>query len=238
MISVNFGQAALISVDFVGGGSGGNPSSLPPSGDTTLAAGLAQNTDGLIFTGQTGAWNALDVTPYGNANYGAVSTGLLSDGSGASTTVTLTVGSHRGNWPYEDGNLRHEAASTWYSGPVSLELAGLNPGTEYDLAVFGVEGNLHIWNNPSSPYPEMIANGVTAIYDSEGDFNWASLTADVDGKILATLPVVPGGGNLEGGSITGLQLAEVASGVPEPSTFVLLALGLLGLGWFKWRRRG
>lgn len=235
-VLVSFSQAELISVDFVGG----NPASLPPSGDTTLAAGLAQNADGLIFTGQNGAWNALNVTAYGNANYGSVSTGFLADGSGATTTVKLTVGSHRGNYPYENGNLRQEAASTWYSGPVSLTLTGLDPQAQYDLVVFGKTGNLHRWNNAALTYDEMIANGIPATYDTEGDFNWTGLSSDVDGNIFATLPPTAGMNDNAGGSMTGLQIQLVVQeedpAIPEPLTLALLGLSAGGLGGYLRRR--
>jgi len=38
-------------------------------------------------------------------------------------------------------------------------------------------------------------------------------------------------------TLQGLQIVQVAQAVPEPSTFALAALGLLGLGWYGRRRR-
>ncbi|MEE8451009.1 MAG: PEP-CTERM sorting domain-containing protein [Thermoguttaceae bacterium] len=43
------------------------------------------------------------------------------------------------------------------------------------------------------------------------------------------------GGGVDGANRTGLHGLEIV-GVPEPSSLVLLAMGLLGFGWFAWRR--
>ena len=42
---------------------------------------------------------------------------------------------------------------------------------------------------------------------------------------------------MDSGAATGLLAADVNAAVPEPSTFALAALGLLGLAFFSWRKR-
>ncbi len=82
----------VISADFVYSDTGVGPI----SGDTTLTPGTQSNTDGLIFTGQSGAWNSV-VTGTNNGNNTFASAGPLLDGNGNPTTVNFTMTAD-GSW--------------------------------------------------------------------------------------------------------------------------------------------
>ena len=226
-------QASLIiSVDYVVGPTGGTGSG-PGSGDTTLGSGPMQNAVGNIFTGQVGAWNALNIGTYNNSS---ASTGFLLDGSGNPTTVKLLLGQATGlpNWgdwrctPNEASAnsinaLRSEEAYL-YNGVVTGDhyvwaLTGLQPSAPYVLTFFGGGGNTTGASN--------IGNGVSGIRDSEGDWNWTAINSDalgtISGTFTAPFPTL---------GIQGMQLELI----PEPGTLSLMLTAGLG-GLLGWRRR-
>jgi len=105
---------------------------------------------------------------------------------------------------------------------LTWEIVGLDPALTYDLTVFGTGGG-----------SDYLANSLSGVLDSEGDADWTAIVPTGDGRIVGSMNY-----NSQTPGIYGFQLYTADSaGVPEPSTFVLLALGLFGLGWFKWRRR-
>jgi len=141
----------VVSVDFIY--SGGSPA----SGDTTLTAGPNQNSSGIIFTGQLGAWNALNIGGNNSGTSSAGPTSFLVDASGASTTYkfALTGPSWRNNYadnygtltgrirsPLDSSNIgTGEAAYLYQSAGLSTDhigwtLTGLDPTKHYKLVMF------------------------------------------------------------------------------------------------------
>jgi len=178
----------LISVDYMQG------SGTTCVGDTSLTGTTMKNAVGNVFTGQAGNWNAMNIGTYSNNS--AIS-GFLKDGGGATTTVKLALGlatgldaAAAGGWrcsPNEGAlggadQLRSESAYL-YNGVITGDhyawaLTGLPPNSTYKLVFFGDLGNASGASN--------IANGVSGTRDTEGDWNWESITTDASGKILGT----------------------------------------------------
>ncbi|NQT36126.1 MAG: PEP-CTERM sorting domain-containing protein [Planctomycetes bacterium] len=77
-----------------------------------------------------------------------------------------------------------------------------------------------------------VGNPVTL--DAENDGNFTGVIASSTGLIQGTMSVRQGEGYA---AVSGLQLMPAATAVPEPSTFALGLLGVLGFGVFAWRRR-
>ncbi|MCX6876279.1 MAG: YDG domain-containing protein [Verrucomicrobia bacterium] len=173
--------ANLISIDFIYSVAGSNPY----AGDTVLTGTLNNNAVGLVFTGQTGAWNGVNVGG-SNANVNSASLSNLRNGTGTATTISFTMGhatssgAAGGDWRNNPvgayGNLRQEQPYL-YNGVITSdhydwEFAGLTPNAHYSLVVFASTGAL-----------SHVANGVAGFQDAEGDWNWADLTATAAGRI-------------------------------------------------------
>ncbi len=202
--------ANLISVDFVYGESG----SVACSGDTVLTGTLKNNAAGQIFTGQTGAWNALQVGATGNANTSSASLGSLKNGVGTATTVSFkmgtatSAGASGGGWrtnyfgAYVTGSLRQEQAYLYYptltSNHYNWELTGLTPNAHYRMTQFCSGG---------SSYTN-IANSVAGVLDAEGDWNWTDIPASATGVITGNL-LTTGNDDVQG--LYGLQLYKQAA---------------------------
>jgi len=242
-VAVPFTQGGVISVDFIYSGLGGENGgfSLPCSGDTTVAVGNVQNANGQIFTGQSGAWNALDIGG-NNASMSSASSGLLLDGSGAPTTVQFLMGAAANpsatgyQWrnTYVVGltggggqSLRLETAYLYdgvLTGPTyDWALIGLAPDSEYKLTMFGQGGGI-----------SNIANGVPGVLDADNDWDWTSVFSDSTGRIDGQF------NGYQTPGLYGLQLEAVGSEtdptIPEPLTLALLALSAGGLGGYLRRR--
>jgi hypothetical protein len=223
-------HAGLVSLDFIWGRVDNASLTSPITGDTA-ATGPNKNAEGLMFTGQTGTWNSLNISPFQNSNVvGGVSTGPLDDGMGNPTSIEFAITTtYRGGADNGGGgsDLRDETAYLYPSGAtltgpiLDWQITGLTPNAAYSLAVFGDGGDSNI------------ANGVAGVEDGEGDWNWVSLTADGAGEISGTLTSA----TAIGPGIYGFQIQSVEAGVPEPSTLVLAALGFAGLTFGRRRRR-
>ena len=89
------GNAELISVDFVVGGSGGDGSgrTAPCAGDTVLTGTTMNNSVGNLYSGQVGAWNQLNIGTYSQST---ASSGFLTNGSGVVTTAKMVMGQATG----------------------------------------------------------------------------------------------------------------------------------------------
>ena len=226
-LTASISNAAVISVDFIQAGG------TPCSGDTTLTGTTMKNADGNIFTGQNGSWNSLDIESYNNTS--AIS-GFLEDGDGFATTAKLALGEATGLDAVSAGGwrcfpntgasggavqLRDEMAYLYYPtitvNHFAWALTGLTPNAQYRLTMFG---------NGSYTYTN-IANSVSGIPDSEGDWNWVNITANSSGVIAGNFST---SGNNQVYGLYGLQIQEI----PEPS--VLGLLGLSGIGLMRRRR--
>ena len=78
-------------MDFVVGGSGGDGSghTAPCSGDTLLTGTTMNNAAGNQYSGQLGAWNAMNIGTY---NQTTATSGYLANGSGTVTTAKMVLG--------------------------------------------------------------------------------------------------------------------------------------------------
>ena len=212
----------VISVDFVipgtlGDGSGNTG---PCSGDTTLTGTAMKNAGGNIFTGQVGAWNALNIGTYNNNS--AIS-GFLLDGTGATTTVKLALGratgldnTTAGGWrcdPNAGGTsgatkqLRAETAYLYYPALTvnhyAWAITGLKSATAYKLTFFG--------GGPASATASNVAFAgtalaVSAVRDSVMDRNWTTITSDSGGTISGAFTDT---GNNQTVGLYGMQIQEI-----------------------------
>lgn len=191
---------SLISLDFIWAST-----ATPYSGDTTLTP-PNENTAGLVYTGQSGEWNVVNVDPNNaqNINYAGPTgpSALLKSGAGATTGVRFTITSgHRSGvktWPPAGSQLREESAGTYGVPGNTLvwELTGLNPARRYNLTLFGYNGGTHT------------ANGVPpdgGALDADGDANWSGIGPDASGRIIGSLY------STSEGAINGLQIEELPS---------------------------
>ena len=237
------GNAELISVDFVVGGSGGDGSghTAPCSGDTVLTGTTMNNAVGNVFTGQVGPWNFLNIGTY---NQSSASSGFLTNGSGTVTTAKLALGqatgltsTPAGGWrcspndgtPGATQQLRAETAYLYYPALTVDHFAwaftGLIPNSIYKLTFFGGGNATGISN---------VASGVAGTRDSEGDWNWASLTADSSGTILGTFTAPSSTPGLYGAQLEHLlrtQPPQSSPGSPAPAAGSINVPTFTSLGW-------
>ena len=215
------GNAELISVDFVQ--SGGTPC----SGDTTLSGTTMKNAVGNLYSGQVGAWNGMVIGTYNNTS---ATSGFLTTGSGVVTTAKMVLGQATGlsstlagGWrcsPNEGAvggvdQLRYETAYLYYPALTADHYAwgftGLVPNANYRLTLFGGGTASGISN---------IAGGVAGVQDAEGDWNWASLTADSSGTIIGTFTATSATPGLYGAQLEHLprtQPPTSSPGAPSPA---------------------
>lgn len=169
-------NAELISVDFVLAGSGGDGSgqSVPCSGDTVLTGTTMNNAVGNLYSGQVGAWNAMNIGSY---NQTSATSGFLTNGSGAVTTAKMVLGlatgmnaTLAGGWrcnpnegtPGAVQQLRSSEAYL-YNGVITGDhfawgFTGLIPNAIYRMTFFGDGGNFTGATN--------VAAGVAGIRDT------------------------------------------------------------------------
>jgi hypothetical protein len=237
-------NAELISVDFVVGGSGGDGSghTAPCAGDTLLTGTTMNNAVGNLYSGQTGSWNGLNIGTY---NQSSAISGFLTDGSGAVTTAKLAMGlatglssTPAGGWrcspnegtPGSTLQLRAESAYL-YNGVITGDhyawaFSGLIPNSIYRMTFFGGSGNTTGASN--------IASGVAGTRDSEGDWNWASLTADSSGTIAGTFTAPSPTLGLFGVQLEHLprtQPPQSSPAVPQPADGSINVATFTTLGW-------
>ena len=229
------GNAELISVDFVQ--SGGTPC----SGDTTLAGSTMKNAVGNLYSGQVGPWNQLNIGTYNNTS---ATSGVLVTGSGVATTAKMVLGQATGlsnvlagGWrcsPNEGAaggvdQLRSETAYLYYPALTADHYAwgftGLIPNAIYRLTLFGGGTTSGISN---------VCGGVAGTQDSEGDWNWASLTADSSGTLTGTFTAASATPGLYGAQLEHLprtQPPAASPGTPAPADGSINVATATTLSW-------
>lgn len=158
----------------------------------------------------------------------------MSDGDGNATTVDFaynTAGTGLTYKTLEFGTgsaLRtdHMVVDPATSTVIDWEITGLEPGGVYDLILFGQDGP----QNES----RFTIFGNTLTNDSEFDGNATGIVADAMGEITGTHEFISAFSSWDGLQI---RQQQVAAAITEPSTMVLLGIGLVGLVGFGRRRR-
>ncbi len=218
----------LVSVDFKQ--SGGTTC----AGDTTLTGTTMKNAVNNTFTGQLGNWNALNIGTYNQVS--AIS-GLLTNGGGVATTVKLALGratgldnTAAGGWrcsPNEGAlggadQLRSESAYLYYPtltvDHYAWAVTGLAPNSDYRLTLFGTTGGT-----------SNIANSVAGTQDSEGDWNWNTITSDATGRITGNFLATGGTPGLFGmqieGTLPSLPALVASAGADQSYTDTPVSIG-------------
>jgi len=140
----------------------------------------------------------------------------------------------------DQSNLLSDSALRNANGTMTLTLGDLNPGTyeittyhhstQYDDGVF----DLYLTDSVVTDF--LLFSDVIIPDDSRTPTEIKTLTFTFvsDGSDVVIGMDMTGGRQVK---FNGFELSAVES-VPEPSTFALAALGLLGLGWYGRRRHG
>lgn len=207
-------HAAPISIDFDSGGG--------------VQADEPTHNEGMTLPGQSGDWHTL--TNPGSGNTGTVTIGDV--------TFNLNTNNVTNSW-YKIGTEKLREDFIYLNtgqGPLDWELVGLVENGIYDIIAYGrYDPNYGGYRGGG-----MSVNGGTVqtkdngkdtyAATSEGDWNFANVVADGDGRIYGSLSHTADG-FAEFGAIQ-FELVGVA---PEPSSLALLGLGGLLIAR---RRRG
>lgn len=216
------------------------------------------NVDGVAGALPVGNWNNV-ANATGNGPQGPVTS--LVDSNGDATTAAVTWNAPEtwevGPTTTEDDKLMRGYLDTSNTVGVQIDVTDI-PYDEYDLYLYhsSAGGNgrdmsielLGLTEGNQIVYTEdEVGDGFNGAWtehhaptlaeaDGSGGGNYVLLTGLV-GPNLTILTTPLGGGTMRA-PVQGIQIVNTAVAlVPEPSTFVLAALGLLALAWFGRRRR-
>jgi len=203
---------------------------------SSAAIGFSASAQADVVTFTLGLGNAaLSGFP---APYGTVSIDLTSSTTAAVTfTSALTAGDQYAFGGAQSTDLNVNASSFSFSSPVytpqftTAYLAGSGPGNVSTFGTFDLTIAMH------DGFPNSATNVTFTLTDISG--TWASaanvLAANSDGNEVAahifacTAPCTTSSDVL----VTGFTTA-----VPEPSTWAMMILGFMGVGFMAYRRRG
>ena len=240
LISVQ-AQAALVNFDI--------NKALTYDGSTATSWSPTFTGAAVVGTGSQ-TWNALNQPNTSNPSTGSLAGLLDSDGNASAVTLpafSLPNGDfrdHTGEAVPDLGYRNLMGDRPQGSGQASVTIRGLDEG-DWDLYVFGWAGCFWEVTDGASP---TVSQGWTVAYDgTDVRRNPASLidgtdyihfsgthVAGTDLVLVSDTNTAPSNGY---GQVrwAGFQINQVV--IPEPSTFILLATGLLGLLAYAWRRR-
>lgn len=215
-------------------GNGSNVVDALGTGAVTLNGGILKIGDGLTFG------NALN---FGGSGGTLGGNGIFSSPLTLGANVTLSPGNSPGTMTFAAGLTANNGLIT------NIEINGAtnNPGVNSDLIVVNGSGlnlnslspggytlriiSLSLLNGDTSgPVDGLTGGGSWTIFQTSGVFGFAANKFVID----QTNFVTPGAFVL---TQVGTDLVLTFTPVPEPSTYVLIGLGIIGGGLASWRRR-
>lgn len=149
------------------------------------------------------------------------------DGTSFDGDFTVTMVSDTSTVTGGGGELRNTGVTTFVSGALSDTIS--SAVVIENIASPGFMG----FSQTLPPYPD---KSLTAtVFETYNLVNALSLTSG--GLSVAAATFATAGGDLVFSDITALSF-EATGGVPEPSTWAMMALGFAGLGFLAYRKRG
>jgi len=241
------------------------PPPPPPPPPADLQVDIGRSEDPLLqsgwqewnFTGNSGILNQSKSFAYADATDGTLDANLSTTTSGQGRNYGLSNVTDPGNLTIPDVWADQAFFNNNTSGSMTLTLDDLKAGT-YNFTSYHYANNLRAVPENDEGTASVFVNGVDTTLDvtfisgllstvsgggkpSAGDldaFGTLSLSFTVanDNDTVAILFDNLTGGDTFG--LNGFELESESAGIiPEPSTFLIWALGLLGLAWVARRRK-
>ena len=208
----------------------------------SLANGSTRNTySGAAGTGSAGdVWNSClfsdgtkDIVDANGADAGT----FLLTGIGEYGDDYRPAGANPGDNFHSGNNLLDDYAHAHYTtSSLSFTLSGLAANTQYNVYLYGEVGTgLGTEVNPV----QFTVNGVTNTLSNSSSFD-GTFVEDREYVVLTTTSDATG--TLNGTVVCPIESYAIFNGlqvssIPEPSTIVLLGMGICGLLAYAWRKR-
>jgi formylglycine-generating enzyme len=196
-------------------------------GGQTTGNPVGRNTGATFYIPTENQWYKAAYYKGGSPNAGYWNYATQSDTlPTAVNATTIGTGTSGGVSPVTSGNFANwDKRADWNNQDGNVTTVGTNGGPSA-YGAFDMNGNISEWNDLTGDI-----EGIAALSRSNKGGQWDSIASDL-GSLWGSIQTGPNSSSYS----LGFRLASPVP-VPEPSTWVMGAVGFACAGWGAWRRR-